>query len=110
MFIGYGSSAGGVAYVGVFARYSGYYSPAFVFARSLSNNVKYIWEAVSHEVGHTLGLSHDGVSGGSAYYSGTANKLWAPIMGASYYCAVTQWSKGEYAGASNGEDDMAVSC
>jgi hypothetical protein len=33
-------SAGGVAYVGVFAAYNGYYGPAFVFAKSLSNNPK----------------------------------------------------------------------
>lgn len=31
---------------------------------------RYVWEAVSHEVGHTLGLSHDGQTGGPAYYEG----------------------------------------
>jgi hypothetical protein len=57
-----------------------------------------------------LGLSHDGVAGGSSYYGGTtaSPRLWAPIMGSSYYCAVTQWSRGEYNGASNLEDDIQV--
>jgi hypothetical protein len=68
-----------------------------------------IAEAAAHEIGHTLGLSHDGVVGGSGYYSGTANGLWAPIMGAGYYCSMTQFSKGEYLNANNLEDDMAVS-
>jgi hypothetical protein len=49
------------------------------------------------------------VVGGSGYYSGTANGLWAPIMGAGYYCSMTQFSKGEYLNANNLEDDMAVS-
>jgi hypothetical protein len=37
---GYGGSAGGVAYVGSFAKSNGYYSPAFIFATSLYNNPK----------------------------------------------------------------------
>ena len=40
------------------------------------------------------------------YYTG--HGPWAPIMGAGYYHPVTQWSKGEYSGASNTEDDLAV--
>src|SRR5207249_2860768 len=66
---------------------------------------KYIAEAVSHEVGHTLGLNHDGTST-VGYYSGQGN--WAPIMGVGYYHEVTQWSKGEYADANNTEDDLAI--
>lgn len=58
---------------------------------------RWIAEAVSHEVGHTLGLSHDGqkaggtVLKGTAYYEGQGN--YAPVMGASYNKPVTQWSK-----------------
>lgn len=37
-FCRYGTSAGGVAYVGVFASYNAYYSPAFIFPVNLGNN------------------------------------------------------------------------
>jgi hypothetical protein len=46
--------------------------------------MQFIWEAVSHELGHTLGLLHDGVAPnpgnpqGQAYFWGQGN--WAPIM------------------------------
>src|SRR5437773_2180090 len=104
----YSTGAGGVAYVGVFNYANNLnYSPAWVFTQQLGpNDEKDIAEAASHEVGHTLGLSHDGVIGGSAYYSGQGN--WAPIMGVGYYKNVVQWSKGEYANANNTEDDLAV--
>ena len=104
----YNPNAGGVAYVGVFNYISStdVYGTCWVFTAQLGNgNEKYVAEAASHEVGHTLGLSHDGVTGGSAYYSGQGN--WAPIMGVGYYKAVTQWSKGEYAYANNLQDDLA---
>ena len=99
-------NAGGVAYLGVFDDIGDYYKPCYVFSNMLASNEKYIAEACSHETGHTLGLNHDGISGGAVYYEGHAN--WAPIMGNSYYKAVTQWSKGEYLNASNHEDDLAV--
>lgn len=65
-------------------------------------------EAASHELGHNLGLSHDGTSS-SSYYSGHGTGLtsWAPIMGFSYQANVTQWSKGEYSGANNTQDDLS---
>jgi hypothetical protein len=57
----FGSGAGGVAYVNSFGR--AYYEPAFVFPGDLGNGYpKYVWEATSHELGHRLGLSHDGTS------------------------------------------------
>lgn len=98
-------SAGGVAYVGSFAWSSD--TPAFVFSSNLANgNEKYVTDAASHETGHTLGLSHDGVTGGTAYYRGHGS--WAPIMGVAYNKAISHWSKGEYTDASNKEDDLAV--
>ncbi|MBX3278173.1 MAG: PKD domain-containing protein [Acidobacteria bacterium] len=101
----YGAGAGGVAYVGSFRATSD--TPCFVFTAQLgTGNEKYTAEATSHEVGHTLGLSHDGVTGGTAYYQGHSN--WAPIMGVGYYRDVTQWSKGDYNLANNKEDDLAV--
>ena len=74
-----------------------YYMPSYVFADRLSNNEKYIAEAVSHELGHALGLSHDGTSQ-VAYYGGhgSGTTSWSSIMGVGYHTNVSQWSKGEY--------------
>ena len=102
----YGSGAGGVAYVGSFN--NGTDTPCFVFPGNLGNgNEKYVAEAISHEVGHTLGLRHDGLATPATEYYQGANG-WAPIMGTGYYQALTQWSKGEYAGANNTQDDLAI--
>jgi hypothetical protein len=88
--------------------------PAWVFASS----PKYAAEGVSHEVGHTLGLNHDGTEPsagrpGLAYYRGHGGDVddllsWAPIMGESYARSQTHWSRGEYAAANNPEDDIAT--
>lgn len=103
----YNIAAPGVAYTSTFGNAT--YDPAFVAYDSLGGNPKYIAEAVSHELGHRLGLDHDG-TGRSAYYAGhgTAPMTWAPIMGNSYSAAITQFSKGEYAGATNLQDDYAT--
>ena len=99
---------GGVAYLRSFSRSSDL--PAWVFSSNLgTGNPKSVAEAISHEVGHTLGLQHDGHNDGSSsssYYSGHGN--WAPIMGVGYYREVTQWSDGSYPGATNTEDDLAI--
>lgn len=97
---------GGVAYVGVFDHYGttyshSYYQPAFVY----NSGAKAAAEAASHEAGHNLGLSHDGTRR-VGYYDGHAG--WAPIMGVGYYEPLSQWSKGEYSGANNKEDDVVV--
>ena len=100
-----GTGIGGIAYVGSFNYIGTNYKPAFVMSSALGNSEKNIDEATSHEVGHNLGLDHDGTPS-AGYYSGHGD--WAPIMGVGYYKTVTQWSKGEYLGANNQEDDLAI--
>ena len=95
-------SAGGVAYLGSFSWSSD--TPTFAFAANYAPDD--IVEVISHEVGHTFGLRHDGTTAGVEYFSGQGD--WAPIMGVGYYKSVTQWSKGEYTNANNKEDDTAV--
>jgi Metallo-peptidase family M12B Reprolysin-like len=106
----WGSPVGGLAYIGSFNWSSD--TPGFVFPAQLgSGNEKYTAEAISHEVGHALGLNHDGRSSPVEEYfagHGAAETSWAPIMGSSYYKNVTQWSKGEYAYASQTEDDLTI--
>jgi PKD repeat protein len=108
------TNCGGMAYVGVFSYFSStnpaFYQPALVFFDMLgSGNEKYVAEAISHEAGHNLGLSHDGSSTVS-YYEGHGSGAtgWAPIMGVGYYQELVQWSKGEYPDANNTEDDVSV--
>ena len=108
----FSSSAAGVAYAGSFTATSD--TPAFVYNRAVIGTA----EAISHEVGHTLGLSHDG-KGTSTYYAGhgSGETGWAPIMGSSYNRSVTTWDIGRYTGSNNGSstanygkgsDDLAV--
>lgn len=106
--IGAECNCGGIAYIGV-SKFNepsfSYYSPAFVFADQLGYSGESIGEAASHEIGHNLGLDHDG-HGTNGYYAGEAP--WAPIMGVGYYHPLTQWSKGEYVGANNSQDDLSL--
>ena len=101
-------SAGGVAYLGSFTWNTD--TPTFVFSSRLGNFGKYIADATVHEVGHTLGLSHDGRTPSEGYYTGhgTGVTAWAPNMGVGYYVNLVQWSKGEYTAANNQEDDLAI--
>ena len=104
--------SGGVAYVNSWSGSGKNFSstvPCWVF----NAGVKSATDTISHEVGHTFGLNHDGTASGSAYYVGHGGDLsipasWGPIMGAPFSKNVTQWSKGEYAGANNTEDDLYV--
>lgn len=98
----------GLAYVGVFDSIGNLHDmnqPAWIFTQGVGDNPKFIAEAITHEVGHTLGLSHDG-SKAVLYFPGING--WAPIMGVGFYQPITQWSKGEYVDATNVEDDLAI--
>lgn len=91
--------AGGVSFTGSFTW--GDETPLFVFPDKLGWKTKSIAECCSHEVGHTLGLSHqakysdectlvnvynDGVGGGEIG--------WAPVMGNSYGRNFSSWNNG----------------
>ncbi len=94
----------GVAVMGGFGKSDG--SPAFAFADQWwKTNPNIVTQCISHEVGHTLGLSHDG----PGYYGGHGTGLtsWTPIMGNGDK-SLSQWSKGEYKTANNKEDDLAI--
>lgn len=107
------STAGGVAYVNVFGRsdFISTYSPAWVYHNNLGNSESNIAEAASHEIGHNLGLTHDGTST-LDYYGGHGTSIdpisWGPLMGTGYGKNVSQWSKGEYLDANNTQDDLAI--
>ena len=94
---------GGIAFLNSFDSFRD--DPCF----SLNKGVNVGAMTQSHEVGHTLGLRHDGL-GGSTYHpgSGAGETSWGPIMGAPFSANLTQWSPGDYEGSTNTEDDYAV--
>ncbi|ABW27804.1 zinc-dependent metalloprotease family protein [Acaryochloris marina] len=98
------AGAGGVAYIGSFNRNVD--QPVFVF----NKGARAAAVTASHEVGHSLYLSHDGISGQTDYHPGHGNGAtsWGSIMGAPFQESLTQWSKGDYYNASNKEDDLAL--
>jgi Metallo-peptidase family M12B Reprolysin-like len=125
------SGAGGLASIGSWLS-SGILKSSTIPAWVFNATAKTVAEAVSHEVGHTLGLHHHGVLSPAyvddngithpavpkvaEYFSGydglggaDAPTSWAPIMGNSNARSLTQWCKGEYPNANNSiQDDVAI--
>jgi hypothetical protein len=107
-------AAGGVSYVGSFNW--GDNTPCFVFTALLRYNTKNVAEAASHEIGHTLGLSHQSTYDAgclkTAEYNpglGSGEISWAPIMGVGYYKNMTLWHNGtDPWGCSNYQDDLSI--
>lgn len=99
-----GESCGGIAFLESFQD-SGAYNTCFAFPDG-TGSPKGLAMAASHEVGHTLGLHHDGIVNGDEYYDG--NGIWGSLMGAPYSRTLTQWNNGTYVNANNTEDDLSI--
>ncbi|HEY9563773.1 MAG TPA: hypothetical protein VIR30_08390 [Nocardioides sp.] len=100
-----GPGCAGVAYVGIFDEPKTDGQRIFwAFPEELGNQPRRLADVLSHEAGHTLNLLHDG-NAVAEYDQG--HGIWAPLMGSSDR-ALTQWSRGEYQGANNRQDDLSV--
>jgi hypothetical protein len=102
---------GGIAHLDVFGddNYGARTNIVFVtFYDMKYHQYSDVANAISHEFGHNLGLLHDGRDK-DEYYGGHGRGLrsWSPIMGHGL-TTVAHWSKGEYTGATNNEDDLAI--
>jgi len=110
----YPAPVGGVSYVGSFTW--GDNTPAFVFSDKLTNHTKYIAECITHESGHTVGLSHQSKYDNNctlteSYNIGTGSGEigWAPVMGNSYYRNMTGWNDGPTPyGCANTQDNLTI--
>lgn len=99
---GFGNGTGGIARFNSFR--TSVDDPAFTFNKGVNVG----GQTNSHEIGHSLGLRHDGLDGATYHPGvGSGETSWGPIMGAPFGKNVVQWSQGEYSGANNFEDDLA---
>lgn len=105
-------SYGGVAFLNSFSRAGTTFSDDIPCWSFNSSTPQIMAVTISHELGHTVGLMHDGRNLGyneTYYYGhGSGSLSWGPLMGAPFNRKVSQWSKGEYLQANLFEDDVAV--
>ncbi len=92
----------GVAILGSFSNGSG--DPCWVRMGGPVQSALKAANVGSHEAGHTFGLRHDGYPSG-AYYPG--HSFYRVIMG-TVTDGYSQFSRGEYFGANNQEDDLSI--
>ena len=99
-----GCNCGGFAYLNSFN--DSIDEPVFVFNTS---EIK-VSAASSHEVGHAVGLSHDGLTTGTEYYNGHGSRQtgYGPIMGSGYYRNMTTWDEGDYFQSNNQQNDWQI--
>ena len=105
---------GGVAFTGSFTW--GDDTPAFVFVDKLGFRSKNVAECVSHETGHTLGLSHQAKYNGTCTLIATYNEGagsgeigWAPVMGNSYTKNLSGWNNGPTPyGCTQEQDNLSI--
>lgn len=111
----------GQAYLGAFDDPSAdqlRYRTAMVFGGYLASRLpedgsrigKSLGTSAAHEVGHQVGLVHDGqrrrAGSVDGYYDG--NDVWAPVMGGVDYQPLAQFDDGSYPRATSDQDDLAV--
>jgi hypothetical protein len=103
------AKAGAVSYVNTFGYgQTAYYSPLFVYYDHLGSPAS-VADAASHEMGHMVGLTHEGTTLSFSPVSGGSRTLsWSPIMGLDHSGHFTQWSRGDYRGATNKQDEVGI--
>ena len=100
---GFGAGIGGIAYLNSFSYSQD--TPVFTFNKGARNGGM----TNSHEIGHALGLHHQGLNNQSYHPgTGTGQTSWGPILGAPFGKRLTQWSNSDYDGATINQDDLAV--
>ena len=100
---GFGNGIGGIGYINSFN--DSIDNPVFVFNKGTNNGA----QTISHEVGHALGLSHDGLNS-RTYHTGVGSgeTSWGPLLGSPFSRNLTQWSNGDYVGANQTQDELAI--
>jgi hypothetical protein len=97
------ADSGGVAYVDVFGlRDDDFYNIGWTFNKGFSS----MGMTHSHESGHQMGLSHDGIINGTPYSPGAGNS--GPIMGAPFGKDFAHWNNGSYTGANQTQNDVSI--
>lgn len=104
-----GKGFGGFGYVNGFTGDTS--NTAWVFAKNLSGEPKYVAEAAAHETGHNFGLYHQSVYGADGNKCNEYNPgsgISAPIMGSSHYADRGLWWSGASSASNTNQDDVGI--